>query len=256
MKIIKVSESVYFIQDSNYYLVNSICVSLGSELLFIDTGFSPEVAKKFRNKMHEHFKLDKAVLTITHANNDHFMGLEAFLDIPIIVSEKFLDPFNYRVKNHQLEGLDSFIPTQTFSSSYTFGYEENHLTIELVGGHTDDSCFGYFPAEKILIAGDNLMSNMPQFLLHPDSNLEKLINCLKRWEKMEISTVVPGHGNPVKKDHIRKVRAYYEELYEYLVQAKEANLTMNEILKQFPEYFEPDPENWIKTGIQQVFKNI
>ena len=97
MKIINVSESVWICQDKNYYLVNSVCVNLGSELLFIDTGINSIVANKFRKEMQKINNLKKGILTITRANNDHFLGLEAFLDLPVVVSDKFMKSLIIRI---------------------------------------------------------------------------------------------------------------------------------------------------------------
>lgn len=258
MKIINVSESVWICQDSNYYLVNSVCVNLGSELLFIDTGINSAVANKFRKEMHRIFNMKKAILTFTHANNDHFLGLEAFLDLPVIASDKFMKPFHKRIKSTRQKSLRSFTPTQTYSSCNIFGFEDNSLTFTLTGGHTEDSCFGYFPAEKILIAGDNLLSYMPQYFFHTDSDLVKYIECLKKWREMDIKTVIPGHGNLTKASHISRVLTYFERLHDFLSQAKESDLQIHEILnhQNLPEYFEPDPNNWIRSGIKQVYKKI
>ncbi|MHA2247093.1 MAG: MBL fold metallo-hydrolase [Candidatus Hodarchaeales archaeon] len=258
MKIINVSESVWICQDSNYYMVNSVCVNLGSELLFIDTGINPDIANKFRKEMHKTFQKKKAILTITHANNDHFLGLEAFMDLPVIVSDKFMDPFHKRIKSQKQKKLKSFIPTQTYSFCNVFGSEEDSLTFTLTGGHTEDSCFGYYPAEKILIAGDNLLSDMPQYFFHTDSDLVKYIECLKRWTQMDIKTVIPGHGNLTDPSHISKVLTYFDKLYDFLIQAKKSDLGIHEILnhQNLPEYFEPDPNNWIRAGIKQVYKKI
>ncbi|MHA2139441.1 MAG: MBL fold metallo-hydrolase [Candidatus Hodarchaeales archaeon] len=258
MKFINVSKSVWICQDSQYYLVNSVCVNLGSELLFVDTGINSIIAQKFRKKMHKAYNQKKAILTFTHANNDHFMGLEAFLDIPIIVTNKFMKPYTERIKSSKHPKLKGFKPTETYSSSKAFGSAENSLTFALTGGHTEDSCFGYFPAEKTLIAGDNLLSDFPQFFLHPDSNLEKIIKCLKMWVKIEIKTVIPGHGNITTPSHLKRVLAYFESLYEFLIQGRKSNLQFNEIITHpdLPEYFEPDPNNWINSGIKQVYKKI
>jgi glyoxylase-like metal-dependent hydrolase (beta-lactamase superfamily II) len=258
MKFIKVSESVWIFQDSNYYLVNSVCVNLGSELLFVDTGLNSTVAHKFRNEMHRVFNQEKVILTITHANNDHFLGLEAFLDIPIIVTDKFMRPFQKRIKFQKEKQLRTFKPTETYSLSRVFGSKENPITFTLTGGHTEDSCFGYLPAEKILIAGDNLLSDMPQFFMHPDSDLEKYIGCLKMWETMDIETIIPGHGNLTTPAHLKRVLAYFESLYEFLIQGKRSKIPINEIISHpdLPEYFEPDLENWIERGIKQVYKKM
>ncbi len=258
MKFINVSESVWICQDSQYYLVNSVCVNLGSELLFVDTGINSLVAQKFRKKMHKVFNQEKAILTLTHANNDHFIGLEAFMDLPVIVSDKFMLPFHNRVKSMEIKKFKSFVPTKTYSSSIIFGSEGGSLTFTLTGGHTDDSCYGYYPAEKILIAGDNIITDMSQFFLHPDSNLQKYIKCLKSWKKLDIETIIPGHGNITNPAHISKVLTYFERLNDFLIQAKKSDLQIHEILKHkdLPKYFEPDPNNWIRKGIEQIYRNL
>ena len=258
MNIIEVSESVKVFQDNNYYLVNSVCVNLGNELLFVDTGINPVVAAKFRKEMQKEFNQMRASLTITHANGDHYMGLEAFMDLPIVVPDKFMEEFRRRTKSSENTKLRDFKPTKTFASAFTFGSDENSITFILAGGHTEDSCYGYFPKEKILIAGDNIVSDMPQYFLHPDADLQKFINCLKQWVTMEIDFVVPGHGNVTTPSHIENVLHYSEELYEFLVKSKQNNLKFQEVLnhKDLPEYFESDPENWILPGIKQLYSNL
>ena len=258
MNIIKATDSIRVFQDSSYYLVNSICVNLDSELLFIDTGMNPTVANKFRSKMHQEFQQRKGSLTITHANSDHYMGLEAFMDLPIVVSDKFMKHFQNRVKSINNKSIQSFKPTKTYESTTRFGSGENHITFTLSGGHTDDSSYGYYSTEKVLIAGDNIVTDMPQFFLHPDSNLEKFIKCLKKWKQMEIDIVIPGHGNITTPSHIIRVLDYAEDLYEFLLKSKEKNYRIDEILdhKDLPKYFEPDPNNWIPSGIKQIYKNL
>jgi glyoxylase-like metal-dependent hydrolase (beta-lactamase superfamily II) len=259
MKIINVSDSVSVCQDERYYLVNSICINLEAELVFVDTGIEPIITRKFRNSMQKLYKQDKACLIITHANNDHFMGLKAFLDLPIIVSDKFMDPFNIRTKSSKIDFGKAFKPTEIYSSSKTFGSGKQSVTFTQTGGHTEDSCFGYYPAEKILIAGDNLLTDMPQYFFHTDSNLKKYINCLKEWEKMDIEMIIPGHGNITNNpSHISRVRSYFEKLAEFLLQAKHSDLSIEELLTltALPKYFEPDPEKWIEKGIRHFYDNI
>ncbi len=258
MKIIEASESVRVFQDNNYYLVNSVCVNLGNELLFVDTGINPAVAAKFREEMQKEFNQMRASLTITHANSDHYMGLEAFMDLPIIVPDKFMEEFRRRTKSSENRKLRAFKPTKTFASTFTFGSNENTITFTLAGGHTEDSCYGYFPKEKILIAGDNIVSDMPQYFLHPDADLLKFINCLKQWLKMEIDFVIPGHGNVTTPSHIKHVLHYSEELYDFLIKSKQDSLKLEEVLnhKDLPVYFESDRENWIFPGIKQLYTNL
>ncbi|MHA2247238.1 MAG: hypothetical protein ACXADY_19990 [Candidatus Hodarchaeales archaeon] len=75
---------------------------------------------------------------------------------------------------------------------------------------------------------------------------------------MEIKTVIPGHGNLTTPSHLERVLAYFERLYEFLVQVKKSNLQFNEIINHpnLPEYFEQDTKNWIRRGIKQVYKKM
>ncbi|MFX1511703.1 MAG: MBL fold metallo-hydrolase [Promethearchaeota archaeon] len=261
MKIIKISDSVRVCQASSHHLVNSVCINLGSELLFIDTGVTAGGGKKFREEMHRTFNVEKASLIITHADRDHYVGMEAFFDIPIIVAEKFMERFKIFVKLLNMRELERFQPTEIFTTEKIFGLENRTVIFELVGGHTDDSCYGYFPAEKILIASDNLLSSIPQHFLHDGADLYKSICCFKKWKELDITTIIPGHGNPVKKEYINPILGYYENLHEFLVEAKKATMTIENVLKDpnLPKYSVPYPENWtnwIEGGIKQVYKNI
>jgi hypothetical protein len=75
---------------------------------------------------------------------------------------------------------------------------------------------------------------------------------------MEVDIVIPGHGNITTPSHIIRVLHYSENLYEFLLEAKEKNLKLNEILdhKDLLKYFEPDPNNWIPSGIKQIYKTL
>lgn len=257
MNILKVSESVIVCQNPKYYMVNSICVNLDSELLFIDTNTDLTISREFRKKMHEVFKVQKAVLTFTHSDYDHISGLEAYQDLQIVVSNEFKRRFTEKIESRKLNHL-AFKPGETFSDNHIFGVEDNLLVFTLTGGHSEDSCHGYLPKEKILIAGDNLLSDMPQYLLQPDVDLKKLVDCLKDWKTLEIDNIIPGHGNVTNVQHMQKVLDYLESLHDFLNQARGNNLTTQEVIdhNELPRYFEPDPKDWMISGIKQVYYNL
>ena len=70
--------------------------------------------------------------------------------------------------------------------------------------------------------------------------------------------MIPGYGNLTTLSHLERVLAYFERLYEFLIQRKKSKVQINEIIPHpnLPEYFEPDPENWIERGIKQVYTKI
>ncbi|MFW9991003.1 MAG: MBL fold metallo-hydrolase [Candidatus Odinarchaeota archaeon] len=255
MNLIEVTDSVVVCQDTSYYLVNMVCVHLGDELVFIDTSTKSKLANQFRRDMEEKYGTDKATLVITHANNDHFRAVNAFSDLPVVVSKLF----NERVKQYSLPTSARKILQQarTFSEELVFGSGNNQLFFRLTGGHTPDSIYGFFPRDKVVIAGDNLISDMPQYFLFPDTDLNLWIDCLKSWEQLAADKFICGHGGIVGKDHVINVRTYFENLRQFLVNSLEKKLAIEDVLShpELPEYFEGDPDGWLEKGIYQCYEN-
>lgn len=256
MNLLELTDSVIVCQDRSYYEVNMVCIDLDSELVFVDTSTKVPLARSFRNQMEERFGKKEAILVITHANADHFQAIEVFKDLPVFVSAPFLE----RVKQYRLSAKErKLLPlAQTFSEEISFGQQDCPLIFRYCGGHTDDSIYGFLPSEKVVIAGDNLISNMPQYFPFADTNLEKWIACLQSWEQLDAEHFICGHGGIVGKDHVTKVRGFFEKLQGFLVTSRENELTVEEVLNHpgLPVYFEDDPEKWIEKGIQQTYENM
>ncbi|MFQ5977754.1 MAG: MBL fold metallo-hydrolase [Candidatus Heimdallarchaeota archaeon] len=256
MDLVELADSVIVCQDRSYYQVNMVCINLTSELVFVDTCTKPPLAAKFRKTMEARFGEKKATLVITHANGDHFQAIDAFDDLPVVVSVPFLK----RVKQYNIprKRMKLLQEAQTFSKEITFGQENHKLIFHWVGGHTADSIYGLLPSEKIVIAGDNLISNMPQYFPFADTDLAKWVNCLKNWENLDVDRFICGHGGIVGKNHVAKVRRFFEALRAFLVSSKKENLSMEEVLTHpdLPSYFEADPEGWIENGLRQTYDSM
>ena len=65
---------------------NVVCINTEEGLIFVDTGILLEKVKKFRQDMEKKFKKKTINLILTHAHQDHFFGMKAFLDVPIIAT--------------------------------------------------------------------------------------------------------------------------------------------------------------------------
>ena len=262
MTIIELTPSIFIFQDDNYYLVNSCCVILSSELIFIDTGLNDTVAKKFVDEMKNRTNIKDIKLVLTHAHGDHINGMKPFEGCQIIVSQYFRESLNEnmirfgwgetRKKYYNSLNLDS-IEEQTI-----IGDEDNQIIFKQMGGHSPESIYGYFPKDKILFAGDNLLSKMPQYFPFDNTNLDDWIKGLKEWEKMDINWVVVGHGDVVKKDHITRVREFFEEIVLFLEYCASEKLLVEQVLshEDCPTYFEEDPENWTATGIEAYYSRM
>ena len=81
-----VSNSVILLHNDKQYGSNITCVSLDDGLVFIDCGMFIERAAKFRKDMEDKFKKKTLALVLSHSHVDHFFGMAAFEDVPIIAS--------------------------------------------------------------------------------------------------------------------------------------------------------------------------
>jgi len=256
VNLIEVTDSVIVCQDTSYYSVNMVCVNLENELVFIDTSTKTELAKQFRKEMERKFNTDKSTLVITHANNDHFIAVDAFSDISVVVSSFFTE----RVKQYNPPDSTkkTLLQARTFSEELIFGSGVNQLIFHHTGGHTADSVYGFFPKDKIVIAGDNMISDMPQYFPFADTDLNKWIDCLKNWEQLNAEKFICGHGSVVGKDHVTKVRIYFEKLLQFLTDSLKKELSTEDVLShpERPDYFDEDPDQWLDNGMALYYEKM
>lgn len=76
----------------------------------------------------------------------------------------------------------------------------------------DGDAVVYLPGSKVLFAGDLVIPNNIPYYKGRTQTVRNWIDALKRLEKMDIDTVVPGHGSIAQKDAIVKQREFLETL--------------------------------------------
>ncbi|MHA1442612.1 MAG: MBL fold metallo-hydrolase [Candidatus Heimdallarchaeota archaeon] len=240
------------------------CIALPDELIFVDTGVFVDVVKEFRVKMEKKFNRKTTHLLLTHDDWDHIFAMEAFKDVTIVATAAAIEDLEYNLTKGYLkaEGRDKwaagyksnaniqkiiktaklFLPNKPVKDELRLGPKGSELLFKHVGGHNAGSAIIYLESEKILIAGDNLLECYPplqRVFVNP-------INLLKELEKYDIEYIIPGHGKVVDKSYLIKVREYYEQMEAFLKDAKEKNLTIEEVLKHpdLPKYFAQGSSDW------------
>ncbi len=259
------------------------CISLPDELVFVDCGVYAKAITKFREEMEKRFQRKTSHLLLTHAHWDHILAMKAFKDIDIVIAKKGIPALkraykgylsykerieranNYREEDTEIaddiENSELFLPNVRVKDEQIIGSEEHKIIYKVIGIHTSESAYVHIPSEKTLCAGDNLLVSYPQLIEASYDSLEMY----REWEKMDIEHFIPGHGIPVKKDYVRKVRKYYEILVTFLKNQITQNATVSDVLKniKLPKYFAVDQpdwrysckpnDNWLEYDIRQWF---
>jgi glyoxylase-like metal-dependent hydrolase (beta-lactamase superfamily II) len=125
-------------------------------------------------------------------------------------------------------------------------------------GHTGGDIVVYLPKEKVLFSGDLFIkgSGLPDY--RDDSNIDMLIESLRKMQGLDIDKIICGHmGIAEKKD----IQASIDKLISFRKQVKkyvDENVPPEEAaqLIQFPEGENPFYKQHFKKVIQKVYNDI
>jgi glyoxylase-like metal-dependent hydrolase (beta-lactamase superfamily II) len=139
-------------------------------------------------------------LIYTHGHGDHVLGSAAFQGAEIIAHElmpvecrRLLPMLAGRASKSVAELADQIAwPTLTFSGELALDLGDRHLRLFPTPGHSQDGISIFVEEEKLLIAGDVVVTGIVPAIGDGDSRT--LEGTLARLAKMEIEILAPGHG--------------------------------------------------------------
>ncbi len=242
--------------------VTSTCISLSDSIVFVDCGVYHDIIRKFKIDMEEKFRKKTSHLIFTHPHWDHVIAIEIFKDKEIIIAESGIPEIESLIRRKKdksseecikifdveenmaeiIANAEIFIPNIIVKDELWLGEGKEELLFKVIGGHSGGSAFVYFPRDKTLCGGDNLLECYAQLPGNPDEALQ----IYRHWESLDIEKAIPGHGTVVNKDYISKIKRYYEDLISFLEEISSKKLSVKEALNHpnLPEYFGKSQTNW------------
>jgi glyoxylase-like metal-dependent hydrolase (beta-lactamase superfamily II) len=258
-----VSESVVMLENDKEHGSNMTCLATDDGLLFVDCGLFTEIAAEFREAMETRFGKRTIALVLTHAHTDHFFGMGAFADVPVVAAEaerplferQLSIDYQSRVEGYKrifplfdqaLKTAKPFAPTQWLDKEMTFGSGESQVIIRRTGGHTTGCSYAMMMSEGVIVAGDNLQVDRYPYFGDQTGDMTAWIETLQQWEGMDLRKFCPGHGRVVDKAYVTGVRTYYEELVAALRKLKAQGVPVGEAVSH------PDlPEGYWLEGLEK-----
>ena len=264
----EVVPGVYWISDLSFSNCGYIVTDEG--VVVVDTQLVP----MFGNEMIKEIKAvtDKPIKYVinTHWHTDHVGGNEVFSPEARIIGHEFTRKIIEQRRKEQEEGtIDESIkqlgkftftpPDVTFDQNMTL-YMGNTV-IELLffgGGHSGGDIVVYLPKEKVLFSGDLLMkgSGMPDY--RDDSNIDKLIESLKKMQELKVEKIISGHmGIAEQKDiqtSIDKLIAFRKQVKTYV----DKNIPPDKAAESitFPEGENPFYKQNFEKVVHKVYSDI
>jgi glyoxylase-like metal-dependent hydrolase (beta-lactamase superfamily II) len=140
----------------------------------------------------------------------------------------------------ELKTMKPPVPTRTVSSTLTLQEDGREIQLLRVGrAHTDGDLFIYMPKEKVLATGDAAVDWMP---FMNDAYPEEWAQTLGELEKLEITQVVVGHGNPAPKARLTLLRNYFTDLVAAVKKTAAEGATVDEMKKKVADDLAPKYE--------------
>lgn len=233
-----IADTGYFTAANGGFLVNTAFIDTGDGVTVIGSGPSRAFGEQYRRVIADTTGQPVRELLITHKHPDHFLGNQAFADVPIradaITRERLqqeaagLADNLYRLVGDRMAGTeprqpDSAMPTGTIRRG-------NHtLTFLSLGGHTPSDVAVFDQTTGVLYAIDLVFNGRTPTL--PSADLPRWLAALDALEAVPFRVLVPGHG-PVSHDAgpIRATRRYLQWLDATLHDAARHGLTPNEVM--------------------------
>jgi uncharacterized sulfatase len=235
-----------FDHDNGGNIVNTGFIVGPEGIIVIDSGPSRLYGEQQRAAIARVSPLPVRRVLITHAHPDHFLGDQAYppaeiAALPATIAGirthgEALSNNLYQLVGGWMRGTEVVIPQQAVASGkVTIAGRE----LQLYGdsGHTDGDLMIYDLKTRTLFTGDLVFYDRAPTT--PNANMTQWLASLDQIDRLDCSTLVPGHG-AITHGHeaIAQTRDYLTWLETRLRDAANHGLDMTEVMRQpIPERF-------------------
>jgi len=240
--MVKVTDHIFV--ETKYPGANVGCVITEQGPVIVDTPMLPEEARDFCDQLQQITSKDIAYLIYTHQHFDHVIGAAyltkrtiaydgaisgiKYLETNLAKEITLFSPDLYHERKETFDNLEIVMPQITFSSELRLYMGDRTLELTFVGGHSSASILIYVPEDRVLFAGDNIVTG--RLPVTANCRFRPWIEVLRRVEGMEIDAIVPGHGEVSGPEVARNIRLYFEEMRDRVRSLVDAGATKEEVL--------------------------
>lgn len=223
-------------------IVNTAFIVGPAGVVVIDTGPSLRYGRQMRQAIAAVTPLPPVFAINTHHHPDHFLGNQAFADLPLAAlpataqgiaadGNAFAENL-FRLSGDWMRGTEVVVPTRSLSAG-PLDVAGRRLRLIALNGHTGADLAVYDEKSGVLFAGDLVFNGRAPTTPHAD-----VAHWLQALDALEALTrepgfvaLVPGHG-AVARDAapIHQTRAWLTWLQTAMRDAAAAGLDMNEVL--------------------------
>lgn len=234
--------SEHFSRSNGGNILNTGFIETAAGAVVIDSGPSRRYGEQQRRAIETQTGKPVAQVFLTHAHPDHFLGNQAYADVPVVAlpittqavarDGEALAANLYRLVGGWMEGTEALAPTQNAVTG-VISIGGRKLRLIALGGHTDADLAIFDEQTRTLFAGDLVFFQRAPTT--PNADIKAWLAALDELQKLDMAVLVPGHG-PVVRDGaaIAQTRAYLRWLRDSLRAAAKQGFDLNEAMQIAP----------------------
>ncbi len=183
-----------------------------------------DAARWLKAELAKRFAKPVKYLIYSHDHADHISGGEVFADSAVVLAHDSAKAAILR------ERRPTAVPDVSFNERLTIELGGKRVELIYLGkNHSDNSIVVRFPDERVLFAVDFIPVRSLPFRDLPDAYVDEWIESLKKADEIDFDILAPGHGDLGKKEDVRSMRIYMEELRDQVAQHLRAGKSVDEI---------------------------
>jgi glyoxylase-like metal-dependent hydrolase (beta-lactamase superfamily II) len=222
------------------YMINATVIIGDNGVILVDSGGTLEVGQHIARTVQQITRKPVTHVVNTHHHGDHYLGNAAFDGATLISSEMcrrmVLETGHEWLAIMEKDTGRTLTGTKPLAAQVTYRENTRNETVidgvrlvfwVPIGSHTVGDLMVYLPEDRVLVAGDLLVSGIVPTL--QDGFLKNWIRTLEEIRALDVLHFVPGHGDVMTVDDVTALHAAMLRFYAGVSKGYEKGLTETDI---------------------------
>ncbi len=262
-----IGSTKYFSKKNGGNIANAAYIVTNGGVIVIDTGSSYQYGKQMREYIESTTGMSIIKVFNTHHHPDHFLGNQAFKDVPIASLQGIVNTIDsqgealntnlYALVGDWMKETVAYSPTEVIApGKMTVGGHE--IEIIALNGHTDSDMAIYDHTTGVLFAGDLIFHDRTPAVAN--ANIQNWLNSIRQLQELDYKYLIAGHGPVTTDQHaMLQTNDYLSWLHETLQSALDKGLDISEALQlELPKRFQALDilHEEYKRGVLQLYPSM
>ena len=244
LKVANIRDNIYWTQGGAGG--NTGIIVGNSGVIVVDAKTTVDSSKDVQAQIEKITPKPVTTAILTHSDGDHVNGLAGFPDGLTIIAQENCKKEMQASAGGRGAAPQNRLPTKTIANDETLTIEGVRVRLlHYAPAHTNGDLIVYFPVQKVVFAGDLLVTNRPDTLIHTEKNgtVTGWVESVKGMLTLDADTYVTGHGDLMTKDDVRKKLTFIEGNWSKVKAMVEQGDSLDQVKTAMGESTAPPPPN-------------